>query len=112
FIIGSKSSVIIGETMAFAVLAFAQIIHGFNIRSNKESIFKMGFFSNKYYIGAATISILLQLIVLNIPVMMKLFKVVYLTNAQLLIVGALSIMPILIVEIVKGLGLNTAKDER
>ena len=95
----------------FATLAFSQIVHGLNIRSNEDSIFKIGLFTNKYYLGAGLISIALQLIVLNVSVMMDLFKVVPLSGIQMLIVTALSLMPIIIVEILKLLGLNISQDE-
>lgn len=112
FLIGSQSSVEIGETMTFAVLAFSQIVHGLNVRSNEQSIFKVGLFSNKYYLGAATISIGLQLLVLNVPVLMNLFKVTPLTGAQMGVVAILSLMPIVIVEVLKLVGLNIAQDEK
>ena len=67
--------------MTFAVLAFSQIVHGLNVRS-RQSIFKVGLFSNKYYLGAATICGL-QLLILNVPVLMNLFKVTPLTGAQI-----------------------------
>ena len=112
FLIGSRTSVEIGETMTFAVLAFSQIIHGLNVRSNKQSIFEVGLFTNKYYLGAASISIVLQLIVLNVPIVMDLFKVVPLTGAQMGIVVILSLAPIVIVELLKGLGVNIDHKER
>lgn len=111
FIIGHRWSLEVGETMTFATLAFSQIVHGLNIRSNEDSIFKIGLFTNKYYLGAGLISIALQLIVLNVSVMMDLFKVVPLSGIQMLIVTALSLMPIIIVEILKLLGLNISQDE-
>lgn len=112
FIVGHKWSLEIGETMTFATLAFTQIVHGLNIRSNEKSIFKVGILSNKYYLGAGLISIALQIFVLNVPVLMALFKVVPLTAVQILIVIILSLMPIVIVEILKFLGLNISQDER
>ena len=36
----------IGQTMTFIVLAFSELIHVFNIRNNKESIFKIGIGGN------------------------------------------------------------------
>jgi len=38
-----------------------------NCRSEKNSLFKIGIFSNKYLIGAIVISILLQVIVIYTP---------------------------------------------
>ncbi len=55
-----------GQTMAFMVLALSQVIHSFNMRSS-HSLFKTGIFTNKKLNGAATISILLVLVVLFTP---------------------------------------------
>ena len=111
FIVGHKWSLEIGETMTFATLAFTQIVHGLNIRSMKIHI-QGSILSNKYYLGAGLISIALQIFVLNVPVLMALFKVVPLTAVQILIVIILSLMPIVIVEILKFLGLNISQDKR
>ena len=37
----------IGQTMAFMVLAFSELVHVFNIRNNKKSVFKTHPFNNK-----------------------------------------------------------------
>ena len=37
----------IGQTMAFIVLAFSELVHVFNIRDNKNSIFKTGILGNR-----------------------------------------------------------------
>ena len=57
----------IGQTMAFCVLAFSQLVHVFNVRDNKTSIFKTGIFSNKQLILAVLASAALMLGILLIP---------------------------------------------
>ena len=47
-----------GRTMAFMVLASTQVFHAFNMRSS-HSLFKTGFFTNKYLNGAAALSLVL-----------------------------------------------------
>ncbi|UHA74566.1 calcium-translocating P-type ATPase, SERCA-type [Paenibacillus sp. 481] len=88
-------------TMAFATLGLLQLTHAYNVRSNHESLFRIGLFSNKYMNYAAIISGLLVLIVILLPFLNDLFSVTPLTGNQWLIVigAALSIIPI--VEIVK-----------
>ena len=39
----------IGQTMAFVTLAFSELVHVFNIRNNKKSIFKRTHSTTKYY---------------------------------------------------------------
>lgn len=88
------------STMAFAVLAFSQLFHAFNIRST-ESIFKMGILSNKSMVWAFIISAALQFVVMLVPPIQKVFEVAPLSAKEWLIVAILSITPVIICEIVK-----------
>lgn len=88
------------RTMAFAVLAFAQLAHTFNLRSDK-SLLEIGLFSNQYLVGGVLISALLQFIVLVIPFLQRIFEVVTLGIDDWGIVLGLSIIPILVIEIFK-----------
>lgn len=112
FKIGEGVDTITGQTMAFAVLAFSQLVHAYNVRSNTKSIFNIGLFTNRRLLTATAISLVMQLAVLLIPGLNKLFKVTSLDAIHWLIVLGLSLVPILVVEIVKLLGLNSTEDER
>lgn len=56
-----------GATMAFATLVIIQMINVFNARSETNSIFRLGFFSNLWLIGAIVISLILTLMMTEIP---------------------------------------------
>lgn len=99
------------RTMAFAVLAVSQLVHVFNIRSNKESIFKVGFRTNKTLLGANAISFLLMFVVLEVPFLREIFNVANLSLANWGVVIILSLAPMIIVEIFKLLKINTLKSE-
>ena len=99
------------QTMAFTVLAFAELVHVFNLRSNKDSIFKVGFGTNKTLLGAVGLSAALMLIVLLVPGLHGIFKIATLSSSQIFEVVALSLAPLFVVEILKLLKLNTIKDE-
>jgi sarco/endoplasmic reticulum calcium-translocating P-type ATPase/plasma-membrane calcium-translocating P-type ATPase len=99
--LGLKYDIKTAQTMTFAVLSMSQIAHAFNVRSEKQSLFKIGVFSNKYLVIAAIASVFLQVIVIFTPFLRSIFKVSLLTGTQWLLVALLSIMPIIIVEIVK-----------
>ncbi|MBM7623437.1 cation-translocating P-type ATPase [Sporohalobacter salinus] len=88
------------RTMAFTVLALAQLAHAFNLRSNK-SLLEIGLLSNRYLVGGVLISVLLQIIVLITPFLQQIFEVVALGANDWGIVLGLSIIPILVVEIFK-----------
>ena len=105
------SNVVIGQTMAFAVLSLSQLVHVFNIRSKTQSIFKTGVFSNMYLVYAVLISFIMMIAVLFIPFLQNIFKVVTLSPRDILIVAGLSFMPLIIVEIFKLLKINAFKNE-
>ncbi|NLW01484.1 MAG: calcium-transporting P-type ATPase, PMR1-type [Clostridiales bacterium] len=111
YIIGLRDGYAVAQTMAFSVLALSQLSHVFNVRSNKHSIFKIGFTSNRYVLGAVAVSALLQISVVSIPFLSNVFKVAQLGVRNWIWVLLLTLIPVVIVEIVKMLGYNTAKDE-
>lgn len=90
----------VGITMSFVVLSMSELFHAFNLKSD-GTIFRKGFFKNKYMIYAFLIGMALQLSVMLIEPLRKLFKLAELEPAQWLIVFALSAAPIVIVEISK-----------
>lgn len=101
FSIGNKLyGLEVGRTMAFVSLSMLELIHSFNIRS-EESIFKIGLFTNKYLIGALILGALLQVVVIAIPMLASVFDVVPLNAIQWVYTLAISISPIVIIEIQK-----------
>mgnify|MGYP004651723641 FL=1 len=109
---GNATSIgVTAQTMAFAVLALSELVHVFNLRSNKDSIFKVGLLTNKILLGAIAISASLMLIVLNVPALHGIFEIKMLTLREIGIVTLLSFAPLIIVEIFKLLKINTSKEE-
>ncbi len=93
-----------GRTMAFLVLALSQVCHAFNMRSN-HSLLTIGFFTNKYLNGAAFLSIVLVALVALIPAVANAFGLVPLNSDLYLLAAGLAVVPILVLEISKALGL-------
>ena len=90
----------LASTMAFATLSLSRLIHGFNSRS-KESIFKIGIFSNLFLWAAVLIGYLLLRTVLTYPPVMHLFEVAPLTTDQHIAIFALSLMPLIVIQLYK-----------
>jgi Ca2+-transporting ATPase len=86
--------------MCFATLSMSQLVHAFNMRS-EESIFTINLLGNWYLIGALIIGVIMQVSVIMIPNLSKIFKVSALSQGAWLVVGILCIMPIVIVELQK-----------
>ncbi len=91
----------IGMTMAFLVLSLSQLTQAMNCRS-KESLFKIGFFTNKTMIRGALVSILVVLIICLVPPIEAMFRIVDISMYHWIWVVCLSIAPLVITEIVKG----------
>ena len=101
FFIGNKYyGIEVARTMAFISLGMLELIHSFNVKS-EESIFKVGLFENKYLLGAFVLGTVLQLGIVFVPSLAEIFKLTQLNSTQWLITLAISIAPIIIVEIQK-----------
>ena len=106
--LGTEGSLAQGQTMAFIVLAFSQLVHAYNIHSYKQSAIK-SFFKNKWLILATFTNALMMLAVLFIPTIRDLFKLVQLDLHHWEVVILLMFVPLLVVEIMKLLKLNGNK---
>ena len=108
YLIGSKTSPEAGTTMAFITLCVCEMLHAWNMRSLKGSIFTMKS-RNIVLIGAIALSAVLTIPVLFIPALREMFSLESLTTTYYLwafLAGA-CIVPI--VEIVKCFQRTAAK---
>ena len=102
FLIGyNTDSYIVGQTMAFTVLAISQMLHAFNQRSNTDSIFTKGNGHNKYLFFSLLSSFVLLMIILFVPFFRNIFSLSVLKPIEWLITIGLSILPVIFVEITK-----------
>jgi len=83
------------------VLACSQLFHAFNCRSNTESIFKLGFFSNPKLILAVGVSLVLQIIITELPFSHAVFKTTDLGWQDWGLIILLSSFPLWAMEVVK-----------
>lgn len=88
------------STMAFATLCLSRLLHGFNSRS-KQSIFKIGVFTNKFSWLAFILGIALLHIVLFVPPLMSVFEVASLTGMQLGYIYSLAMIPLVVIQLYK-----------
>lgn len=102
YFLGSRvwGSVALGETMAFAALAIGQLVHALNMRSS-HSLFRIGFHTNRYMVGAFFGSLTLLLAVTVIPGVQTVFSLAPMSGAAWGAVAALAAAPLVIVEIYK-----------
>ena len=106
-----ESKIEVGQTMAFVTLALSELVHVFNVRNNKKSIFKTGIFNNIKLIGAVLVSALLMIVILIIPALREIFSIPILPTENIIELMLLIFAPFVIVEIFKLLKINTSKEE-
>lgn len=61
------------RTAAFVIMSFTQLYNVFNLRSLKVSVFKLGFFTNKYINWGVGLSTVLLIIITQVPMLSTLF---------------------------------------
>lgn len=106
-----ESKIEVGQTMAFVTLALSELVHVFNIRDNKKSVFKSKGMKNTKLLLAITASAALMLVILAVPAIRTIFSIPILPKENILELGMLILAPLVIVEIFKLLKINTMGEE-
>jgi P-type Ca2+ transporter type 2C len=89
------------RTLAFTTLAFSQLAHSFNCRSETRSLFDLGWGTNRALIAAVAVSALAQLAVVYVPLFQPAFETVPLKGRELVVLAVLSLAPVLLGEVRK-----------
>jgi Ca2+-transporting ATPase len=89
------------RTAAFVVLACSQLFHAFNCRSQTESLFRIGVFTNTKLILANGLSFLLQMMVVYVPFCQTIFKTEPLMVFDWCMIIAISSLPLWAMELIK-----------
>ncbi|UCH80547.1 MAG: cation-translocating P-type ATPase [Nitrospiraceae bacterium] len=89
------------QTMVFTVLSMSQMGHVLAIRSDRESLFSLGLFSNKPLLGAVLLTFALQMATIYIPFLNPIFRTAPLTAGELAVTLMLSSIVFIAVEIEK-----------
>ncbi len=103
---------VLGRTMAFATLMFAQLVHVRNLHSNGKSSFLFNPLRNKVLIGAIFASAVIGLIVLLVPPVRDAFSLAVMDTEHWIMVILMSIAPIPVVELFKLFRINGAEDDK
>lgn len=102
---------IIGQTMGFAVLSLSQVVHTFNMRSER-SVFESGLAANPKLFPAALACVILQASVIVVRPLGAIFKTAALNGMQWLIVAAFSLVPLVVVELEKAAARSSKKSKK
>jgi len=90
------------RTVAFTVLVIVQLVHAFNCRSDRWSLFQVGVVTNRPLLLAVLLSFAIQAAVLTLPAAAPIFKVAPLPIEDWVLMGATGLLPFVIMETVKG----------
>jgi Ca2+-transporting ATPase len=97
------------QTMVFTALVIGRMAVAMSVRSDYDSIFKVGLFSNRPLFGAVVLTVALQLAVVYMPFLNPIFNTEPLTLNELLLTLALSSVVFIGVELekfIKRLGIS------
>lgn len=89
------------QTMVFTTLTLSQMGNVLAIRSQRDSLFKIGLLSNKPLLGAVLLTFVLQMAVVYLPFLQRIFKTAPLPLLDMAICLGLSVLFFLIIEFVK-----------
>jgi Ca2+-transporting ATPase len=89
------------RTMVLTTLAFSQMAHVMAIRSERDSVFRIGLLSNRWLAAAVAGVVLLQLVIVYVPVFNRVFDTVPLSGADLVLATLLASVVFAVVEIEK-----------
>jgi len=91
----------VGMTMAYVTLAFASVVNIMNVRSFNQSLFKIGFTSNRLLFGGFCLSISLIVLTAAVPGIQDIFSTVPLSIRHWLIMVGMGITPFFLIETIK-----------
>ncbi len=89
------------QTMVFTVLTLSQMAHVLAVRSETESLFRLGLWSNRSLLGAVLLTFGLQLATIYVPLLNPIFKTEALSLAELLLCLGASAVVFIAVEFEK-----------
>ena len=110
YVIGAQTSAIAGTTMAFLTLSVCEMLHAWNMRSLRGSVFTMHS-RNLALLGSIALSFVLTVPVMLLPALRKVFSLTALTGMQYLWALLLAAAIVPIVEIVKAFQRSAAKSK-
>jgi Ca2+-transporting ATPase len=89
------------RTVVFTVMVVVQLVHAFNCRNERLSLFQIGVGTNRALLGAFLLSIAVQVAVLTVPAVSPVFKVAPLPVEDWALMGVMGVLPLVIMEAIK-----------
>ena len=90
FVLYSQNDILLGRTMTLVTLGMFQWFNAWNCRSDTKSIFQIGLLSNRWLLLALAIVFILQVLLLHVPFLQKIFATQPLNMYQWIFVAVIS----------------------
>lgn len=103
------NDIVTARAITFTTLITAELLRAYSSRSQKYTLFNIGFFTNKTLVYGTTFSFLLLLIVLYVPFLQPIFDTIPLSFKQWEIVLVFAFVPLVIGELFKAIKLKKAQ---
>lgn len=97
----AKLDIVTTRTYTMCMMVFIQNIHAFNCRSEKQSVFRLSLLNNPVFLFGITGTIILQLIVMEVPIFTKFLQTVSMPPLMIALYFAISLVILIAVEIYK-----------
>ncbi len=88
-------------TMAFVTISLCELFRANTVRSERYSLIRIGLFSNRFMMPAIATSVILLLLVVNVPFLQPIFHTAALNINQWLLIVGLALIPAISEEITK-----------
>jgi len=105
-----EHDIVIFHTCVFTTLVLTQLMHTFNFRFDNKGIFRKGIFANKYLNIAVIGSFLLQLAIIYIPFLQKIFDTTALDLKHWLLILACSAISVVIINFINEIIYKVRRD--
>jgi Ca2+-transporting ATPase len=89
--------------MAFTALTLTQLVHAFNNKSVRKSLFQIGIANNMSLVFAVLLSLALQILAVQSTTGNLIFKTVHMNLLQWILVTSVALLPFFVVELKKQL---------
>lgn len=78
------------RSAAFIIMAFSQLYNVFNMRALKRSVFSIGIFSNKWINLALIVSVIIQVLIIEVPFFERMFRFDPISFTEFLVLALLA----------------------
>jgi P-type Ca2+ transporter type 2C len=89
------------ETMAFVTLSLCELFRAYTVRSERTPLFRQGIFSNRFMQYAVGLSLVLLMLVVNVPFLQPIFNTHFLSLSEWSWVLGLALIPAISEEVTK-----------